>query len=288
MVTRQRTILLMATLLLLVGCQVQLVEAPGPESAGEPYAETLTQYVDLYQAVQPLPLVTQSEPGFTYDDAYNFQEQFVAQLTAQGGEPVGYKLGLTGPERPFGAEEPLYGRIFDFMLRDAAEPVQLDNFVRAMLELEMAFYFTNDVPAPVTVEALQDAVGSVAPAVELPDLLFDDMQNLSWLDLIATGVAPRQVIIGEPMPFDAVDVNAVSVVAENNGEMVAEGVGSNVLGDQWAALAFLAEKLNERGQGIQAGDVVISGAMAPMIPLAPGAYTVNYGALGTLEFSVEE
>ena len=157
-----------------------------------------------------------------------------------------------------------------------------------MLELEVAFYFTEDVPAPVTVEALQAAVGSVAPAVELPDLLFDDMQNLSWLDLIATGVAPRQVIIGEPMALDALDVNAVSVTAENNGEVVAEGVGSNVLGDQWAALVFLAEKLNARGQGIQAGDVVISGAMAPMIPLAPGAYTVDYGSLGSLEFSVEE
>ena len=57
--------------------------------------------------------------------------------------------------------------------------------------------------------------------------------------------------------------------------------------DQWQALVFLAEHLNERGYGLQQGDVVITGAMSGMFPAQPGEYRVDYGEFGEITFTVE-
>jgi len=240
------------------------------------------------QAVDFLESLQVPAYKIAYDEAYDFQEALVAQLEAEGAQQVGYKLGLTGPKRPFGAEEALYGRLLDFMVLENGAQVPAGDFVKPLGEWEIAYFFDKDVSYPVTVEELQDAVGQIAPAVELPDLVFADMKSLTWLDLIASDIAPRRVVIGDKDSDEDVDENAVTVVATMDGEVVGEGVGSAVMGDQWEALRFLAEKLNERGEQIHAGDFVISGAMNPLTPLGPGSYTVAYGPFGVITFEISE
>jgi hypothetical protein len=60
---------------------------------------TVDHYYDLYQAVKPVPLLTQSATGFSYEDAYTFQEKFALRFEQAGDELLGYKLGLTGMQR---------------------------------------------------------------------------------------------------------------------------------------------------------------------------------------------
>lgn len=280
----QLTPLAILMILLLSACQPLL--APPPEAEAE--ADAVGAYLAAYEAIEPAPLLTQPDPDLTYDEAYIFQEALAERLSEQGNEQIGYKLGLTGEQRPFGAEEPLYGRLFDFMLLENGATVPTSDFVKPMVELEIAYFFDEDVAYPVTVEALQDAVSQVAPAVELPDLLFADMKNLTWLDLIATGVAPRRLIIGEQVVEEEFDENAVSVAIARGDEVVSGGVGAAVMGDQWEALRFLAEKLNDRGQQIHAGDLVITGATNAMFPATPGNYEADYGPFGVITFEVTE
>jgi 2-keto-4-pentenoate hydratase len=264
-----------------------LVACSGNEQAANPYANEAEAYYELYEGVEPIPLLTQSDSDFSYDKAYTFQEAFAGEFEEAGHEMMGYKLGLTGAKRPFGATEALYGRLFESMVEEDGV-VELSDFVNGRLELEIAFFFEEDVSADATLEQIQEAVDTVAPAVELPDLMFADMQKLSWLDLIALDVAPRQLIIGEQVPIESVDVNSITVQATYNGETISEGVASNVMGDQWAALLFLAEKLEARGEQIKAGDVVITGAMSGLLPIEAGTYDVDYGEFGTVSFEVVE
>ena len=277
--------------LLLSACQPLVAPAPAPAGEGETAATIpgIEEYLAAYEAVEPAPRPGQfDEDGMTYDEAYDFQEALVAQMEAEGAQQVGYKLGLTGPKRPFGAEEPLYGRMLDFMVLENGAQVPISDFVKPLGEWEIAYFFDKDVSYPVTVEELQDAVGQIAPAVELPDLLFADMKSLTWLDLIASDIAPRRVVIGDKVSDEDFDENAIAPVATLNGEAFSEGIGSAVMGDQWEALRFLAEKLNERGEQIHAGDFVISGAMNPLTPLEPGGYTVDYGPFGVITFEIGE
>ncbi len=265
-----------------------LVACSTSEEAANPYADEAESYHELYEAVEPIPLLSQSEADFSYEDAYTFQEAFVEEFEEAGDELIGYKLGLTGAQRPFGATEALYGRLFESMVEQDGGQISSSDFVSGRLELEMAFTFDEDVSASVTVDELKEAVSTVAPAVELPDLLFADMQNLSWLDLIALDVAPRELIIGEPVPIESVDVNSITVQALHNGEAISEGASTNVMGDQWAALLFLVEKLDARGHQIKAGDIVITGAMSGLLPAEPGTYQIDYGEFGTIGFEIVE
>ncbi len=274
----------LALVLLLNG----LIACSMSEEAANPYADEAESYHELYEAVEPIPLLTQSEADFSYEDAYTFQEAFAEEFEEAGDELIGYKLGLTGAQRPFGATEALYGRLFESMVEQEGQQIDLSDFVSGRVELEIAFTFDEDVSGSVTVDELKEAVSTVAPAVELPDLLFADMPNLSWLDLIALDVAPREVIIGEPLPVESVDVNSITVQALHNGEAISEGVATNVMGDQWAALLFLVEKLEARGHQIKAGDIVITGAMSGLLPAEPGTYEVNYGEFGTIDFEIVE
>lgn len=265
-----------------------LVACSTSEEAANPYADEAERYHELYEAVEPIPLLTQAEADFSYEDAYTFQEAFAAEFEEAGDKRVGYKLGLTGAQRPFGATEALYGRLFESMVEQEGGQIDLSDFVSGRVELEMAFTFDEDVSGSVTVDELKEAVSTVAPAVELPDLLFADMQNLSWLDLIALDVAPRELIIGEPVPVESVDVNNITVQAIHNGEAISEGASTNVMGDQWAALLFLVEKLDARGHQIKAGDIVITGAMSGLLPAEPGTYEIDYGEFGTIGFEIVE
>jgi 2-keto-4-pentenoate hydratase len=248
---------------------------------------TVDLYYDLYQAVVDIRLLTPCElPDFSPDEAYDFQESFVTRFE---DELAGYKLGLTWGVG-FNATEPIYGRLFRSMLRENNDSIYLSEFVKPMLELEIAFIFGSDVTYPVTLENLQASVARIAPAVELPDMLFKDVSDLDWKDLIALDVAPRRVIIGETMDLDELDVNTVMAVARHEGQIISEGVATdNMWGDQWSALLFLVEKLSLRNyQQIKAGDFVITGAMNSLAFIERGEYKVDYGELGRIKFKVKD
>lgn len=66
----------------------------------------------------------------------------------------------------FNATEPVYGHLFRSMLRENNDSIYLSDYVKPMLELEIAYIFGADVTYPLTLEDLQAAVGpaaSVAP-----------------------------------------------------------------------------------------------------------------------------
>lgn len=249
---------------------------------------TVDQYYELYKSAEPVPLLTQEFPDVDYEDAYAFQEALIDRFEADGDNLIGYKVGLTGPVLPFGAESPVYGRLYDSMLVWPHHKIYRSDFVMPMVEIELAYFFGEDVTFPITQAELAEKVIAVAPAVEFPDLLFEDLGSLNWLDIIAMNVSPRKIIIGRPVRIERVDVNNINVTVRQQGQVINEGVSTNVLGDQWASLLFLAEELDARGYQIQAGDVVMTGAMSGMFPAMPGQYQVRYSSLGRLRFKVME
>ncbi len=252
-------------------------------------------YVELYKSLAPIPLLTASNPDLSYEGAYLFQESFVQSLLNEGEEFGGFKLGLTGEKRPFGATEAVYGRLLKSQFREAGK-VYSSDFVKPLVEVELAFKFKEDIDFPLTFGQLKDAIDWVAPAIELPDLFFDDMKNLSWLDLIALDVAPRQVIVGNHVSINDVDVESINITAYHNGEVVKQAPSTSTLGGQMRALMYLAAKLNHHMISfsksgnplykIHAGDIVITGALGGFMPGKPGQYQVNYGPLGNLDFEI--
>ena len=67
-----------------------------------------------------------------------------------------------------------------------------------------------------------------------------------------------------------------------DGVQVSAGKGSDCLGSPWNALAWLANIAIEYGTVLHAGDVVLSGALGPMVPAKPGStYVTTISGIGS-------
>jgi 2-keto-4-pentenoate hydratase len=93
--------------------------------------------------------------------------------------------------------------------------------------------------------------------------------------------------VGKKVALDKVDVGAVKVAMTLDGAEANKGAASDALGDQWKALLWLVNGAIEKGYTLEPGQVLITGAMGQMIPGKPGKYEADYGALGTLSFTVK-
>ena len=73
------------------------------------------------------------------------------------------------------------------------------------------------------------------------------------------------------------------MVMENRGEPTAVGAGAACLGHPINAVRWLAEVMVVRGRPLMAGDVVMSGALGPMVAVTPGeVYEARISGLGSV------
>ena len=220
--------------------------------------------------------------GADMETAYCAQEMLVERLTAERGEPVGYKAGLTSPatQERFGVSSPLHGVLLaDMMLEDGATvPAAFGArpIVEADLVLVVGDAAINDAATPEEVLA---HVSAVHPFIELADLVVAEGEPLDASVIVAIGVGARMGVLGaaiEPTPDMAETLASMTVrLAGPDGAVLSEAPGAAVLDHPLNAVTFLT------GAGIELepGDLVSVGSMGPPQPPAPGTYTATYMGL---------
>ncbi|WBB50503.1 fumarylacetoacetate hydrolase family protein [Verrucosispora sp. WMMA2044] len=245
-----------------------------------------------YETGKPVPpLRGEVLPTGDVDAAYQVQQAQVVAWEAAGRRRVGAKVGLTSAavQQAFGVFQPDFGVLFaDMAVPDGAE-IDRGRLLQPRVEAEVAFVLGADLPfEQVTVADVIRATDHVLPAIEVVDSRIAGW-DISIVDTVADNASSGLFVLGDqPRRLSDVDLRLAGMVLEHAGEPVSVGAGAACLGNPVHAVAWLAQTLAVAGAPLVAGDVVLSGALGPMVPVTAGAsYEARISGLGSVRACFE-
>lgn len=233
-----------------------------------------------------VPPLTERGPQLTVADAYAIQQHNTDARIAAGDPLVGRKIGLTsGPmQRLLGVDEPDFGALFESMRVEDGDALPVDELLQPKVEAELAFVMADDLRGPgVDALAVQRAVAGVAPAIEIIDSRVADWR-ISLVDTVAdNGSSGRFVVAGALTPLAGLDLRLLGCMLTCGGVLADTGAGAAALGNPLRCVAWLANKLGEFGQGLRAGEVVLSGALHAAVGVRAGqTVRAEFARLGSV------
>jgi 2-keto-4-pentenoate hydratase len=280
-------------------------------------AKALEMLVAARATGQPCPPVRGLLPDGDVDAAYAVQSSWVADQIAAGARVVGRKIGLTNPvvQAQFGVDRPDFGVLFESMACAPGTPIDGARTLQPKIEAEIAFVLAEDLTGAIIGPAeVAAATAYVVAALEIVDsriagwdigivdtiadngssglfVLGDRRQELGRLDLAECVMTLRRVAsggiggiggIGRADGTDGSDqAGGPGEAGGPGGEVVSTGTGASILGDPLAAVAWLATAVRDHGRPLRAGEVVLSGSLGPMVPVAPGdAFRADISGVG--------
>lgn len=207
------------------------------------------------------------------ETAYLVQRLNVERGVSAGRRLVGRKIGLTSPavQRQLGVEQPDFGALFADMALPEGGEVPAGRLLQPKVEAEVALVLGADLPhRECTVVDVLRAVDFALPALEIVDSRVRDW-DISIVDTVADNASSGLYVLGgAPVPLTGLNLRSVRMTMTRNGEAVSQGTGADCLGSPLNAAAWLASTLAGMGDPLRAGDLVLSGALGPMAPAAPG------------------
>lgn len=220
------------------------------------------------------------------DGAYAVQSELTRRALAGARTLVGRKIGLTSKavQTQLGVDQPDYGMLFADMEIGDHEIIPLSRFLQPRVEAEIAFVMDRDLDdAEITLGRLIPAIAFALPAIEIVDSRIADWK-ISILDTIADNASSGAYVLGgSPAKIADLDLRLCGMSMELKGEPVSVGCGAACLGNPLNAALWLARRMAALGSPLKAGDVVLSGALGPMVPVTPGAsYTARIKGLGSV------
>jgi 2-keto-4-pentenoate hydratase len=233
--------------------------------------------------------------GLGQDDevlSYAIQAANTAHWVNAGRCIVGRKVGLTARavQVQLGVDQPDYGVLFDDMAIPDGGELLASRVLQPKAEAEIAMVLGEDLNDPaVTRDRVAAAVARVAAAIEIVDSRIADWK-ITFADTVAdNGSSAFFVVSGEAKPLDGLDLWSCGMVMEVNGTVASVGAGAACLGHPLNAATWLARTLASRGEPLRAGDLILTGALGPMVALRPGdRVDATIGGLGSVGFTFRE
>jgi 2-oxo-3-hexenedioate decarboxylase len=226
--------------------------------------------------------ITVDVPGLDLPTAYRVQRE----LRRTAGPLAGWKLGLTShaKQAQVGVSEPIHGFLAAAGALDLGEPLDTSRLIQPRCEPEIAFVLGRDLAgAHVTDADVLAATAGVTAAIEVLDSRYRDYR-FTTPDVVADNASAGRYVVGAPVPPQGIDLRLVGVVLEHNGQVVGTASGAAALGHPAAAVAWLVRTLAADGDGLRAGDVVLSGGLTAAVPVGPGdVVVVSIDRLGSVE-----
>lgn len=246
-------------------------------------ASVADQLLAARRSGAPIGAVRGLLPAKDVNAAYAVQKLNIDRLVAGGRRRVGRKIGLTSEavQRQLGVDSPDFGVLLDDMDFSGGD-IALKGLIAPRIEVEFALRLGRDITvAGLAGAALAPFVEAVAVSVEIVDSATG--WDIDIVDTIADNASSCGFVVGAWRPYGLdLALPERSMRLLRDGQVVSQGVGAATLGDPLNALAWLAEASISLGDPLRAGEVVLSGALGPMVGLTAGEYRVEIDGFAPL------
>ena len=222
----------------------------------------------------------------TLDDAYRIQLALIERRLAAGERHIGWKVGLTAKaiQQQFGFYEPVFGCILETL--PSGHVFGANELIHPGFETELCIRLAHDLEGDISITQVCDAIDVIHPSFEIIETRGDFVNQIALA--LADNAQQRSVVLGTPLrlaPDMALDEVEARVTL--NGQEVARGLGSAVLGNPLNSIAWLAGKLAQYAQKLRANDIIMTGSFVRQFPLSPGDVALaDFSNIGRVEVAI--
>ena len=257
------------------------------------HAAAAAELLTAERTGKQIGLLTLRHPEMGMDDAYAVQNAIYQQKLAEGRDVIGWKIGLTSKAMQYALniDIPDSGILFDNMLFESEGTVPAGRFIQPRIEAEIAFVMKSPLGgAEVTRDDVIAATDHVAPSLEILDTRIQRVDAATGkartvFDTISDNAANAGVVLGaDRHAVDAFDLRWVGALTFRNDEIEETGLGAGVLNDPIESVVWLARRMAQYGQGIEPGQIILSGSFIRPVECPPGTdIHADFGAFGAVD-----
>ncbi|AWL13189.1 2-oxopent-4-enoate hydratase [Saliniradius amylolyticus] len=249
-------------------------------------AEALRYSQQQRQACEP---VRELLAGGGIDAAYRVQQINTDYAQQQGCRLVGRKIGLTSKvvQTQLGVDQPDFGALFADMAVCEGEEIAMSRLMQPKIEGEVALVLESDLAMDnPTIADVISASAYVLPALEIVDSRVANW-DIRIEDTVADNASSGLFVLGgTPKLLNQVDLKACGMSLFRRGEPVSTGAGQACLGHPLSAAVWLAKTMSRLEQPLRTGDIILTGALGPMVPVQAGdVFDCEISGLGSVRAS---
>lgn len=222
--------------------------------------------------------------------AYAVQRELTELRIAAGAKRIGRKVGLTSPavQAQLGVDQPDLGALFDDMEYAGGDTVPAGAVLQPRAEAEVAFVLGEDlVDGPLDIDQVRGAIDYATAAIEICGSRIQEW-DITFGDTVADNASAGAFVLGpRRVALSGLEPAGVEMTMTVDGREVSRGTGAACMGDPLNAVVWLARTARDLGDPLLAGEIVLSGALGPMVPVYAGEeITAHVAGLGAVTVSM--
>lgn len=221
--------------------------------------------------------------------AYQVQQINVERELNEGEEVIGKKIGLTSfaVQEQLGVDQPDYGVLYASTKLENGGTVSFEDLIQPKAEAEIAFVVGKDLEGEMTLKNLVDAIDYAVASIEIVGSRVENW-DITIADTIADNASASHFVLGDKkVELKDLDLVNCKMKMTKNDDLASEGIGKACMGNPLNAALWLAKVMAENGTPIKKGEILLSGALGPMVIIEQGdTFNAEIEGLGSVSVTI--